>query len=75
MKFKKWFPNEIWIRCKVFAFTSHDDDSSHQCDQMTKLCLQYLAIFSNENVPQIVPKWVETFAQNQINLKYIAKDF
>ena len=49
-----------------------------QCDQMTKLCFQYLSIFSNENVPnsiQIVPKWVENFAQNQINLKYIAKDF
>ena len=45
---------------------------------MNKLCFQYLAIFSNENVPnsiQIVPKWVENFAQNQINLKYIAKDF
>ena len=49
-----------------------------QCDQMTKLYFQYLAIFSNENVPnsiQIVPKWVENFGQNQINLKYIAKDF
>ena len=45
---------------------------------MTKLCFQYLAIFSTENVPnsiQIVSKWVENFAQNQINLKYIAKDF
>ena len=45
---------------------------------MTKLCFKYLAIFINENVPnsiQIVPKWVENFAQNQINLKYIAKDF
>ena len=43
---------------------------------MTKLCFQYLAIFSTENVPnsiQIVSKWVENFAQNQINLKYIAK--
>ena len=45
---------------------------------MTKLCFQYLAIFIAENVPnsiQIVPKWVENFAQDQINLKYIAKDF
>ena len=43
---------------------------------MSKLCFQYLAIFSNENVPnsiQIVSKWVENFAQNQINLKYLAK--
>ena len=42
---------------------------------MTRLCFQYLAIFSNENVPnrkQIVPEWVEKFAQNQIVL---AKDF
>ena len=23
---------------------------------------------------KIVPKWVENFAQNQMNLKYIAKD-
>ena len=32
----------------------------------------------NENVPkslQIVPKWVKNFAQNEINLKYIAKNF
>ena len=45
---------------------------------MTKLCFQYLAIYKNENLPkniQIVPKWVENFVQNQINLKYIAKDF
>ena len=43
-----------------------------QCDQMTKFCFPYLAILSYENVPnsiQIVPKWVENFAQNQINLK------
>ena len=45
---------------------------------MTILCFQYLAIFSNENLPkstQIVPYWVQNFAQKQINLKYIAKDF
>ena len=45
---------------------------------MTKLCFQYLAIFSNQNVPiciQIVQKRVENFDQNQINLKYIAKYF
>ena len=43
-----------------------------QCDQMTRLCFQYLAIFSNKNLPksiQIVPKWAENFAQSQINLK------
>ena len=48
-----------------------------QCDQMTRLCFQYLAIFSNENLSksiQIAPKWVENFAQNQIILKLIAKD-
>ena len=42
-----------------------------QCDQTTWLCFQYLAIFSNENLHkslQIVPKWAEIFAQNQINL-------
>ena len=36
---------------------------------MTRLCFQYLANYSNENLPksiQIVPKWVEKFAQNQI---------
>ena len=47
-----------------------------QCDQMTKLCFQYLAIFSIENVPnsiQIVQKWVENFALNQIRLKCIVK--
>ena len=45
---------------------------------MNKFCFQYLAIISNENVPnaiQIVPKWVENFTQNQISLKYIAKYF
>ena len=45
---------------------------------MNRLCFQYLAIFSNENLPksiQIVPRWVEYFAQNQIILKLIAKDF
>ena len=45
---------------------------------MTRLCFQYLAIYSNENFPkriQIVPKWDENLAQNQIYLKYIAKDF
>ena len=50
-------------------------DSRDQRDQITNLCFQYLAIFSNEKAPnfiQIVPKWVENFAQNQINLKYIA---
>ena len=49
-----------------------------QCDQMNRLCFQYLAIHSNENLPKsilIVPKWVKNFAQNQINLKYIAIDF
>ena len=43
---------------------------------MTILCFQYLAIFSNGNLPkntQIVPKWVQNFAQKQINHKYIAK--
>ena len=43
-----------------------------------RLCFQYLVIFSNEILPksiQIVPKWVENFAQNQINLEYIAKYF
>ena len=52
--------------------------SQVQCDQMNKLYFQYLAIFSNENVPnsiQIVAKWVVNFTQKQINLKYIAKDF
>ena len=45
---------------------------------MTRLCFQYLAIYSNEYLPksiQIVPKWYENFAQNQMNIKYIAKDF
>ena len=45
-----------------------------QCDQTTRLCFQYLAIFSNENLPkniQIVQNWTK----NQINLKYIAKYF
>ena len=49
-----------------------------QCDQTIRLCFQYLAIFSNENLPkskQIVPKWAENFAQNKINLKYIAYYF
>ena len=49
-----------------------------QCDQMTRLCFQYLALYSNENLPksiQTVPKWDENFAQNQINLKFIAKYF
>ena len=43
---------------------------------MIRLCFQYLAIYSNLNLPksiQIVSKWVENFAQNQMNLKYIAK--
>ena len=51
---------------------------TRQCDQMTILCFQYLAIFSNENLPkskQIVPKSAENFAQNQIILKLMAKYF
>ena len=43
---------------------------------MTKLCFQYLAIFGNENAPnitQIVPKWVENFAQKQITLNILPK--
>ena len=62
----------------MFHFFNETSPPHPQCDKMTKLCFQYLAIFSNENTPnitQIVPKWVENFAQNQINLKYIAKDF
>ena len=45
-----------------------------QCDQMTRLCFQYLAIYSNENFPKSI-QIVSNFAQNQINLKYIEKDF
>ena len=43
-------------------------------DSVTRLCFQYLALYSNKNLPksilQLVPNWVENFAQNQINLKY-----
>ena len=45
---------------------------------MTKFCFQYLAIYSNENLPktiQIVKKWVENFAQNQIYPKCVPQDF
>ena len=44
---------------------------------VTRLCFQYLAIYSNENLPksiQIVPKSVKCFAQNQKKVKHIAKD-
>ena len=51
---------------KKRASESEDEDEvilivlpRSQCDQMTKLCFQYLAIFSNETLPnsiQIVPK-------------------
>ena len=44
----------------------------HQCDQTARLNFQYLAIFSNENLPKSIPI-VQKRAQ--INLKYIAKDF
>ena len=49
-----------------------------QCDQTTRLFFQYLAIFSNENFPQKHTNCTKVswkIAQNQINLKYIAKDF
>ena len=49
-----------------------------QCDQTTRLCLQYFAIFNDAYLTKsikIVPKWTENFAQNKINLKYTAKDF
>ena len=45
---------------------------------VTRLYFQYLAIFSNENLPKsipIVPKWVENFAQNQMILILIAYHF
>ena len=42
----------------------------NQCDQMTGLCFQYLAIFSNFS-NENVPKWAENFAQNQIDHKYL----
>ena len=51
--------------------------SWQQCDQMTRLCFQYLAIYSNENLPQriqIVSKWV-IFFQTQMSHIYIYKDF
>ena len=49
----------------------------NQCDQMNRLCFQYLKIYTNENLLkslQIVAKWVKNFTQNKINLKDIAKD-
>ena len=64
------FPSRVYVR-QIYALQV-------QCDQMTILCIQYLTIFSNEKLPksiQIEPKWVQNFAQNQINHKYIAKDF
>ena len=42
-----------------------------------QIVFQYFAIDSNENLPenlQIEPKCAKNFDQNQINLKYIAKD-
>ena len=80
---QQWRRRRWWWR-----WSSHYDDKCdtlkklklyigwRQCDQMTRLCFQYLAIYTNENVPksiQSVTKWVKNFAQNQINLKYIAK--
>ena len=47
----------------------------YQCDQIV---FSIFGHFQQWNLPksiQIVPKWVENFAQDQINLKYIAKDF
>ena len=49
-----------------------------QCDQKTRLCFQYLAIFIIKNLPKsikIVSKWVENFTQNQIILIVIANFF
>ena len=45
------------------------------CDQIV---FSIFCIYNNENLSksiQIVPKWGKNFAQNQINLKYIANDF
>ena len=45
---------------------------------MTILYFQYLAIFSNENLPksaQIVPKWVENFATTKWTIKILPKIF
>ena len=65
-------PNEIGSEDEIVKLF---EQVGIPCDQMTRLCFQYLAIYSNENLPksiQIVPKWDENFAQNQINLKYNA---
>ena len=74
-----WTVNQKPSRSSLSKFDKNCDNVyGAQYGQMTKLCFQYLAIFRNENMPnsiQIVSKWAENFAQNQINLKYIAKFF
>ena len=48
-----------------------------QCDQMTKLCVHYLAVYSNKiwhKSIQIVPKLVENCPKPN-TVKYIVKSF
>ena len=49
-----------------------------QCDQMNRLCFQYLAIYSNESMPisiQIVTKRVKYFAKTNLSLNILPKTF
>ena len=46
-----------------------------QCDQIVFSRFVYLHQWKFAQNIHIVPKWVKNFAQNQINLKFIAKYF
>ena len=59
----------------LLAFSS---STREQCDQMARWFVQYLAIYNNESLPniiQIYPKYSQHFAKYQIKLIKIAKDF
>ena len=50
----------------------------HQCDQMTRLFAQYLAIYNNGILPKrikIFPKLVQHFARHKINPQEMAQIF
>ena len=53
-------------------------DHHRQCDQMARLCVQYLAVFNNKNLPNsktLLPQKDHKIAKYQIIPHKFAQDF
>ena len=69
IKIRAEFKILIWRGEQVSKSTWFEQPKRRlQCDQMTRLCFQQLAIYNNENMTkniQIVPKWVQRLCPKQ----------